>query len=368
MSTCDPTKPNCLKNSPSSRAKFCTSCGLPAAAARAALPAAPTAPPRAPLNTAAIKSGLLADLSARRTVREVPSVAAALMAAAGVLLGLGVIVIAISVFDGDFDTNTAGAVLVSIAALGALWFLGTRFPTYLTGVTAAVQIITPVTVLLLFLNGAAEDGELGLPMLLVGASLLGFWALPGLRARPSLLGAGVLWATTGLGVLMVQSNVRSYINDFDFLDDPEAFFGDIASEAGVIVMVIGIGLLLAGWNFDRKGWPNLATPFIAVGVYSAILGTFGYISNGVESSGAAILILSILSLGLIAVGGAGERRATTWIGTFLLISGLIGLVINMTGDNASESEVAVFLLVIGGLVGFIGNRFGAQITAKIKNR
>ena len=40
----------------------------------------------------------------------------------------------------------------------------------------------------------------------------------------------------------------------------------------------------------------------------------------------------------------------------------------MTGDTASESEVAIFLLAIGGLVGFIGNRFGAQITAKIKNR
>jgi hypothetical protein len=39
----------------------------------------------------------------------------------------------------------------------------------------------------------------------------------------------------------------------------------------------------------------------------------------------------------------------------------------MSGDNASGSEIAIFLLAIGGLVGFIGNRFGAQITARIKN-
>ena len=79
-------------------------------------------------------------------------------------------------------------------------------------------------------------------------------------------------------------------------------------------------------------------------------------------------VVLVENMGLLIVGSSANRRATTWIGTMFLTFGLIGLVIAMVGQDAeSSTPYAIFALIIGGLVGFLGNKYGPLIASRIKS-
>lgn len=187
------------------------------------------------------------------------------------------------------------------------------------------------------------------------------WALPGLRSRPTLLAAAAEWATTGVATLTIESRLRYGYQglELDSLDF-------IAREGGVNIMALGISQLIVGWNLERKHWPNLATPFIAVGIYTAIAGATGYLSAGDYGDAASITLLIALSLGLIFIGGVANRRATTWIGTTFLAGSLIGLVTSLLGNESNTTEFALLAVLVGTGVGFVGNKFAGQVLAKYK--
>lgn len=366
MSQCTIQNPNCIKNSPNSTAKFCAVCGQSAMQARgfASSPAPSTAAytpqPSGPGLSTRLKIGLMADLSARRSTREPATVQSSLLAAGGVLVGIGICMIFMDIMYGGYDENVLGGSLVAIGALVGLWFVAKKFANYMVGAVAATQIIIPVFIFGLFVD-EIDRGKIGLPILLTGVALGLLWALPGLRSRPTLLAAGAGWITTGIATLTIESRLRYGYQGFEI--DSLDF---IAREAGVVIMALGISQLIVGWNLDRKHWPNLATPFIAIGIYTAIAGATGYLSTGDYGDAVSIVLLIALSLGLIFIGGVANRRATTWIGTTFLAGGLIGLVISLLGDESGTTEFALLAVLVGAGVGFIGNKFANQVLAKYK--
>jgi len=368
MSQCISQSPNCIKNSPNSPAKFCAVCGQSAMQARGFTNPTPpsstayTPQPSGPGLSTQLKLGLMADLAARRSTREPATVQSSLSAAGGVLVGIGVCMIFMDIMYGGYDENVLGGALVAIGALVGLWFVAKKFSGYVVGSVAATQIIIPVFIFGIFVD-EIDRGKIGLPILLTGVVLGLLWALPGLRGRPTLLASAVGWATSGIATLTIESRL-SY--GYQGLEIDSLNF--IAQEAGVVIMALGIAQLILGWNLDRKHWPNLATPFIAIGIYTAVAGAAGYLSTGDYSDTASIILLIALSLGLIFVGGVSSRRATTWIGTTFLTGGLVGLVISLVGEDYSATEFALLALLVGAGVGFIGNKFASQVLAKHRIR
>ena len=367
MSQCVQTNPACIKQSPNSEARFCAVCGQSAAQARG-LGGAPVQAvaynpqPSGPGIMTQLKTGLMADLSARRSNRDPSTVQSSLLAAGGVLVGLGICLIFLDLMYGGDEENILGGSIVALGALVGLWFIAQKFNGYVVGAVSSIQIIVPAFILGVF-TSEIEKGKIGLPILLTGLLLGLFWALPGFRGRPTLLATAAGWSTTGLATLTIEAKLRDLyiyeglgINSLDF----------IAQQAGVAIMVLGIAQLIVGWNLDRKLWPNLATPFIAIGIYSAVAGASGYLSAADYGDVASIVLLIAVSLGLIFIGGVSNRRATTWIGTTFLAGGLIGLVISVIGDDSSPTDFALLAVLLGAGVGFLGNKFANQLLSKYK--
>ena len=377
MAQCVRDNPGCIKNFPNSNAKFCTACGTATAVALGtspspvqnvqptfSMPVVQNSQNPSQWSSGSLKAGLLADLSLSRQTREPATISSSMQVAGGLSVGLGIILIALQVESGGYETNTFGGFIVFLLGLAGLWTLAYRVRNFIVGASAAVQLVLPVAVAALFLE-KLSNGEIGLPLLIISVLFGVFWVLPGFRARPAFLASAIFWGITAVGILSVQSQLRQgfYLDEFN-----TDYLTRAASDGALIVMLLGVGLLSAGWNLDRKSWPNIATPFIAVGVYSAAVGGFGYIDNGDFGDAGSLVLIVALSLGLLIVGSSANRRATTWIGTMFLTFGLIGLVIAMVGQDAeSSTPYAIFALIIGGLVGFLGNKYGPLIASRIKS-
>ena len=377
MAQCVRDNPGCIKNFPNSNAKFCTACGTATAVALGtspspvqnvqptfSMPVVQNSQNPSQWSSGSLKAGLLADLSLSRQTREPATISSSMQVAGGLSVGLGIILIALQVESGGYETNTFGGFIVFLLGLAGLWTLAYRVRNFIVGASAAVQLVLPVAVAALFLE-KLSNGEIGLPLLIISVLFGVFWVLPGFRARPAFLASALFWGITAVGILSVQSQLRQefYLDEFN-----TDYLTRAASDGALIVMLLGVGLLSAGWNLDRKSWPNIATPFIAVGVYSAAVGGFGYIENGDFGNAGSLVLIVALSLGLLIVGSSANRRATTWIGTMFLTFGLIGLVSAMVGQDAeSNTPYAIFALIIGGLVGFLGNKYGPLIASRIKS-
>ena len=377
MAQCVRDNPGCIKNFPNSNAKFCTACGTATAVALGtspspvqnvqptfSMPVVQNSQNPSQWSSGSLKAGLLADLSLSRQTREPATISSSMQVAGGLSVGLGIILIAMQVESGGYETNTFGGFIVFLLGLAGLWTLAYRVRNFIVGASAAVQLVLPVAVAALFLE-KLSNGEIGLPLLIISVLFGVFWVLPGFRARPAFLASAIFWGITAVGILSVQSQLRQgfYLDEFN-----TDYLTRAASDGALIVMLLGVGLLSAGWNLDRKSWPNIATPFIAVGVYSAAVGGFGYIDNGDFGDAGSLVLIVALSLGLLIVGSSANRRATIWIGTMFLTFGLIGLVIAIVGQDASSSTpYAIFALIIGGLVGFLGNKYGPLIASRIKS-
>ena len=377
MAQCVRDNPGCIKNFPNSNAKFCTACGTATAVALGtspspvqnvqptfSMPVVQNSQNPSQWSSGSLKAGLLADLSLSRQTREPATISSSMQVAGGLSVGLGIILIAMQVESGGYETNTFGGFIVFLLGLAGLWTLAYKVRNFIVGASAAVQLVLPVAVAALFLE-KLSNGEIGLPLLIISVLFGVFWVLPGFRARPAFLASALFWGITAVGILSVQSQLRQgfYLDEFN-----TDYLTRAASDGALIVMLLGVGLLSAGWNLDRKSWPNIATPFIAVGVYSAAVGGFGYIENGDFGNAGSLVLIVALSLGLLIVGSSANRRATTWIGTMFLTFGLIGLVSAMVGQDAeSNTPYAIFALIIGGLVGFLGNKYGPLIASRIKS-
>ncbi len=296
------------------------------------------------------KAGLIGELTANRTTRPSITVGSAFHAAGGVLLGVAIALFASDVFSNDTGINVAGGFIFLAIALAGIWFVALSQRSLIVWATGAIQVLVPFTVLWLMYSRVTEL-KFGWPLILSALILAILWYLPGFRARPSLLAAVVLWTTLGIAVLIAQSKIQDLLSGLGIGNLPE-----VASDTGVILMFLGVVWLVVGWRFDRAKWPNLATPFIAVGIFALTVGTFGYLSRGDLGDVWSAILVVVLSLAVITVGTGAKRRATTWIATFFLAVGLINLVESILSDTASVKTGAIFLAIVAALLAVLGKR------------
>ncbi|MFA5774902.1 MAG: hypothetical protein WC864_05950 [Ilumatobacteraceae bacterium] len=296
------------------------------------------------------KAGLVAELTTNRTTRPSITVGSAFHAAGGVLLGIAIALFASDVFSNDTGINVAGGFIFLVIALAAIWFVAMSQRSLIVWATGALQVLVPFTLLWLMYSRFVKL-EIGWPLMLTALVLAILWCLPGFKARPSLLAAVVLWTTLGIAILVAQSSIQDLLMGLGFSSLPE-----LASDTGVILMLLGVVWLIIGWRFDRAKWPNLATPFIAVGNFALIAGTYGYLSREDLGDVWASILVVVLSLAVIGVGTSAKRRATTWIATFFFAVGLINLVEAILSNDASLKTSAIVLAIAAAVLAVLGKR------------
>jgi hypothetical protein len=179
-------------------------------------------------------------------------------------------------------------------------------------------------------------GDGGGTVILAALLLIAAWALPGLRGRPLMLGAGavaiVLWLTTFGGDSSSDTDL------FDFgVDD---FIGGKA----FIYVLVGIAFLAMVWWLDEHGYRGVGTSLVVAALLAAALAVLKVVQN-LGSTGSALL-LTIAGLAVAVVGDHGQRRATTWFGVAIAAIGTIAF-FTSAFEPGSATEQATPLILSG---------------------
>jgi uncharacterized membrane protein len=397
VSVCkNPSSPACLKFSRNPNVKFCQACGAAASAlgilGAAAVPTpAPVAQPAPPppsysqaqtgpttrlinvskpqLNQQALKMGLMQSLQAQRQQRLPATISSGLMAAGGLLLGVGLAIVMVNVLlPDDFDRSPNGAIgfFLGLFTIFVGWAVATWMPDAFkpTGVTA-INVLIPVTAVSTFI-GQLEDGNLGLPLMFAAALSALVWVLPGTAGRPSLQMFAVAYMSFAVIVFSVQSEIRNYatgLADFDFID-PTEFFADVAESSGTLAFIVGAILLAIGHQLDRKGWSNVATPFVGLGILNSLSGTWTLLIalDNEESVSGSLIFLVAIALGITYIGGYAGRRFSLGLGVWLVSGGLLAGVFRMAGDDPEPITVALLMFIFAAIVSFAAFKLEPKIS------
>lgn len=316
----------------------------------------------------------MANLQAQRTQRLPATIGTGLMAASGVLLGLGLTLVVLNILDSGDTSNSALAFFAGVFCIFLAWSVANWLPdSFKPAGVAAANVLVPVTAIAT-LNGQLAEGNLGL-VLLLAALLSGVvWVLPGTAGRPSLQAFGIGYVAFGIIVFSVQSDIYNYINDFAYFEfsDPLDFATELVSYAGTLSLILGATLIGIGHGLDRKLWSNVATPFIAIGILLVLGWAWSLqINSSLDSedsggTGTAVLLV-IVAVGITYVGGFAGRRFTLGLGSWLITGGLVALVVFVSPDDPSTMTLAMLMLIFAAIVGFVVFKLEpkiAQLTAK----
>lgn len=280
-----------------------------------------------------------------REERPAPDVLRALMAAAGALISLGAIIAA-----AELHSRSRFAAVVLALVLGLFGYLVLAGPDPLMAPTGVVLVAVACGALPPLL--LVDDRTTSLTGVFALMALLwaGAWLAPLTRGRPFLLGLALC------GGWMLLLSVAE--------DDLGAGAGVGASDtstAAYLSLIVGAGLLVAAWAFDRQGRAAFATPFVAVGDLAAVVGALA-VANDVGDTGGSLVVAAVgVALGL--VGHAGRRRGTTWIGAALVAGGVVGLVVAILSDDASAYAGGFGILAGGLLLAAVTIAVGRRATA-----
>lgn len=258
------------------------------------------------------------------------------MAAAGALVAIGVLVLAVD----RFDDARAVAVMLSVAlVIGGYLVLGKLMPELAPAGVVFVAVgagaVAPFAML--------DDTTTSMSGILAVTTV--FWSVttvvPLTRGRPFLVGltlAGAWLLLVELASDEVAITVGSLMRSSD--------------SASYLSLIIGAGLLAAAWAFDRRQQHALATPFVAVGDLATVVGAIAVASDLSDVGGSLLVIGAGAGLGI--VGHLGLRRLTTWLGAALVAGGVAAFVGAVIGDDAEPVTIAVALAAAGvGLAGIM---------------
>jgi hypothetical protein len=111
---------------------------------------------------------------------------------------------------------------------------------------------------------------------------------------------------------------------------------DKTTETGLADLVIAVGFLGAAVVLDRRRRAGVATPFVAVGAFYAIVAAV-VLADDVGEVALAGVFVAVAALAIGLVGSLGERRGTSWVGAFTLLVGTLVIVVKITIDTVSGS-------------------------------
>ena len=334
-------------------------------------------------STAAPTPSLLERLGPRARRRAEPRLPIALAGAGCALAVIGALVMSIdggTRDDGGSFNRWPGLLLTVMVVAGgvAVQHLLPRTPLATAG-TVAVLLGTPAFLLFATLDPGDLPPWSTEAILVVStiAYAAAYLVGPG-RGRPAYLGAAAIgvWASVlqltekvfdlpfqilGLASFVVFPS--SSYSDAPYSNDPFAysdsgFLGapDLPdpTSVGIMSLALGIGFVVLSRRFDRRGYGGAATPLL-VAAFPALYVGMTFVTSDLEPAGSGLLGIAI-GVGLSWHGSTVGRRATTWIGAILAVSGVIPIVLDL---SSSPALVGVLFLLTG-----CGSVFGAHVLAQ----
>ncbi len=311
---------------------------------------------------------LVERLGPRARRRAEPRASVALAGAGCALTVIGAMVLALSssIDGGDFDQVPAVLLAGMVVAGGVVAQQQVRSGPIATAGTVAIILGVPPLVAFATVDEGGYDFPFSIDAVLIVSTLA--WAAayllgPG-RGRPAFLGAAAigLWAST------LQVAEKVFELPFTFLDlvsfslvptaqgheegytyydegDPVGRFGphlpDLAM-VGLLSLALGVAFLVVSRRLDLRGLRGTSTPLLVAALPALYIGVTAL---GADSDALAASLLQLaLGLGLVLHGASVGRRATTWIGAAIALSGLAGVVFEITDD---ADVVGVLFLLAG---------------------
>ena len=181
-------------------------------------------------------------------------------------------------------------------------------------------------------------------LLILSVVALVLWALPGLRDRTFLFGAGALLLQTAIitavGVLALKRDEFSdSVNPTDSLVRGGRWVAVVAAATGAIMLVLA-------WRFAHADRQGLVTPLLLGGV----LGGVGGATTAVRDRGDWVGIIVVLLSGIVVlfVGAQLHRRGTAWAGLALTGGGIAAALLKIwkTPLAAGIAAVVVGLVLL----------------------
>lgn len=187
------------------------------------------------------------------------------------------------------------------------------------------------------LAAAITNGDhIGAALVLAAALLIAAWALPGMRGRPLLLGAGAVAL-----VLALTTFSNSTSGDTQLFNLGVADFIGGKSWLFVIAAVVLLGQV---WWLDAHGYYGLGTSLIVAALLATALAVFKVVES-LGSTGAALLI-AFTGLAVAIVGDHGQRRASTWFGVAVAAIGTVAVFASSLKPS-SAGDIATTLILSG---------------------
>ncbi len=314
--------------------------------------------------------GLLDRMGEPARERSRPSLRAAVAGLGGVLMAAGVL-IAVTGDEPVRGELIAGSLIILVAAIVVRLFLRIAEPQAAAiglGLVGFVTFGAAVTV--------TDDAGGFLTGLLVAVLFVGAWLLPGFRGVNLYLAVGLLALLGAFGSLSADDTSKidrcnQYIEDGNFdaydaecqdlgFEDTGLLPTEITGTVGTqgVIYLVGAALLLAGtWVLDRRGYRGTATALTAAGLIAAVVGTGLLVSEFGETSGP--VFVTIVGVLVCLVGSHGGRRATTWAGAALLVSGFMAF-LGIQFEPSSPAAAAT-LAIVGGAALVLLPLLGAAI-------
>ena len=182
---------------------------------------------------------------------------------------------------------------------------------------------------------AITNGDhVGGTLVLAAVLLIAAWALPGMRGRPLLLGAGAVAVVFALTTFSNNTASDTQLFNFGVAD----FIGG-KSWLFVIAAVVLLGVV---WWLDAHGYYGVGTSLIIAALLATALAVLKVVES-VGSTGAALLI-GLTGLAVAIVGDHGQRRASTWFGVAVAAIGTIAVFASsLTPTNTTEIATTLIL-------------------------
>lgn len=304
-----------------------------------------------------LKVDLLNDLQTQRHSSPQVDLQSVLAMISGALFTFAILLLAFDAIDSSYSDSPymVGFVWTTVGCAAA--YISIRFTSknLISGATLATIPLLGLSVLFLFGN-TIDDGNIGFPLIVLGAAYGAAWALPILRARPALLSSGLLSAGFGIVILIMQSSIREY----SVFDSPADLLDSVAQESSSLLLIVGIALLTIAWKFDRNNWPSLGRVFIGVGIVFEGTGAFGVL----EASGdrtAASLLLAVSGVLLIAVAVQRSRKTSLLIGGFGGFAGIVAFIRAITQNSDGMGPAIALLLIASVGLGYIAIKKSSSI-------
>jgi hypothetical protein len=257
------------------------------------------------------------------------SIALAGIGGAAVAFGIATAII------GDGDTSRpriATAAVVIVALAYAVRFLAKTQPEVRSATVGAAVVGIPG----LAATITGVDGAGGGTLVLAGVLLVAAWALPIMRGRPILLGAGAVALV--LALTTIDSNPSAESDLFGF------GVSDLIGGKSWLFVLIAMALLAVVWWLDAHDYHGVGTSLVVAAILATALAVLKVVEN-VGSTGTAVL-LAVAGLVVALVGDHGQRRATTWFGVAVAAIGTIG-VFTSSMEPSSTGDIATTLIISG---------------------